>query len=158
LNDLLNRRKKDYAYPQHGDFSPLNIIIAKNKKEVGIIDWGDFGVGYPPLFDFFSLFPPTYNFFNQDIKRELASLAEKYFEVNLVSKYIHTKIMTYCQHLKIDAEFIPLYFLEFLLLKFNRFNFNHDTYFATLYQKYIEYYLENFDGFIFSLKAKQNVI
>lgn len=152
LSDLLGTDQilRQSNYPQHGDFSPVNILI--QKSHVGVIDWEDTKIGYPPLFDFFCLFTPLMNFHNaESISDSLAFFDGMYFSRNRFSRFIREKIMTYCRNFGIDRDLVPLHFFDFLWVKHNRFADKKNYGLATLFLEFMKYFDKNIDRYLVNL-------
>jgi uncharacterized protein (TIGR03382 family) len=149
MADSSNSSHYDH-FLQHGDFSPVNILIEKGS--IHIIDWEDLMQGYPPLFDLFCLFSPLIFIRGTgNIAQDLDRYDELFFKVNPLTEYLFEKVMLHCTRLEIAKALVPLYFYDFLWIKYKRFTEKKDARFAILFKMFIEHYIRNYDTFYLNL-------
>jgi SAM-dependent methyltransferase/DNA-directed RNA polymerase subunit RPC12/RpoP len=152
LSDLLksNQSLRQTNFPQHGDFSPINIFMQANR--VGVIDWEDLKTGYPPLFDVFCLFTPLMRLDNADSMASCRALFDSlYFSSNLFSAFIYDQTMSYCHYFGIDRELIPLHFFDFLWIKYRRFTEKKNVRLANLFVEFMGHFEKNRNRFIVNI-------
>jgi hypothetical protein len=142
---------------QHGDFTAVNLYKDKRTNTWSVIDWESLALGYPPLFDLYSLFtsvrfsePKILNFKDR-MEYYYYSFIQTYFCENWFSGSLKEILDSYCRHFIIDSRYIYDYFLLYLLYECNKFRIisNNDNY-KNLYERMLIYAIENKKKFIFT--------
>ena len=135
---------------QHGDFSPINILMTGDG--IHVIDWEGLMRGYPPLFDLFCLFSPALFAQNRgDIARDLDRFETLFFSANPLTEYFNDKVQLYCTRLGVEKELLPLHFYDFLRIKYLRNSERKDARMTQLFRMFLNHYDGNYRRFYFHL-------
>jgi hypothetical protein len=159
----LNQDDRTYSYKhfvQHGDFTDVNIIYDSLNKTFGIIDWESLSSGYPPIFDLFSFFT-SFEYHERKVKKaawldsRFYSFIDTFYKRTYFSDYITNVILNYCEYFYVDKEHIFDYFLDFLMITYNKYTLKNWLIYANLYKQVLYFSVENKDRFIIKAKTLQ---
>lgn len=146
---------------QHGDFTANNIFYEEASEQWGIIDWEWQSIGFPPLFDLFSLFASV-RFASTNIKKYseyegyYISLVDTFFDKNWFSDHLVILIIRYCDHYHLKYEIVYTCFIAFILFHCNKFRKNKLPDYQYLYEKFLKYAEDNKDRFILNQALENN--
>lgn len=144
---------------QHGDFAVNNIFFDSNSKEWGIIDWEWLSIGFPPLFDLFSLFTSigftkSKTHKSNIFDRYFVSFTDTFFDDNWFSKSLINFIKRYSKHHNLSLSDTYMYIIFFLLFHCNKYRKNNLPEYQNLYERMLTHTLNNKESFIFN-KAQE---
>jgi hypothetical protein len=154
--EQMGLRRELFQAVQHGDFALVNLYFDAPQKRWALTDWEWTAVGFPPMFDLFSLIRS----FGYGVKEAeavsltagaLASIEHALFEDNWFSQAARELLLRYCEHFQIPPTCAYDLFLHHLLVLGNRYrgDFRPDG-FRTAYVQAIQFAVENRDAFILS--------
>jgi len=139
---------------QHGDFTDVNLIYNVESKQWGIIDWEWLYSGFPYLFDLFYLFM-SFEYHEKKIKsktlmsRYFESFVDTYFRRNWFSNYFTKAALSYCDEVKIAKEYAFNYFLDFLLVNYNKNKYGYyRKEYTDLFEEMLRYSIANRDKYV----------
>lgn len=148
LDCELLEQSRLYSFIQHGDFTANNIFYDEKLEQWGIIDWEWLSMGFPPMFDIFSLYASV-RYTNTDINKYnefdgyYISLVDTFFDKNWFSEYLVKLLVRYCEHYHLEVEDSYNYFIAFILFHCNKFRKNALPEYQHLYEKILIFAEEN---------------
>lgn len=130
---------------QHADFTVENIFLDQQRGRIEVFDWGDLAVGYPPLYDFFSLFYSTGYLASHDDKTRFANEEDRWiasFKAIFLTdvgfaQTVQKLVLRAGEHLNVQPDEIPSLLLEFLLIRTHYYR-NKSVAFHGVYQRLLD--------------------
>jgi hypothetical protein len=115
----------DTAWIQHGDLSVENIFLDVQTRRIELLDWADMANGFPPLYDFFSLFYSTGYLhpadealrFTSEEERWNATFDAVFFSKRGFGQIAGELILNVCEQLNVQTDLIPALLVEFLIVR-----------------------------------------
>ncbi|MEK7309534.1 MAG: aminoglycoside phosphotransferase family protein [Planctomycetota bacterium] len=114
IHKKCDKLPKGITVLSHNDFSPRNIMIGRDGRVSGVIDWEYAQPQGMPLRDLYHL--AGYYYPAKGHNELLANFQRTFFEQNSFSSLVREKIISYCNTLELDIASVELFFWLYLIL------------------------------------------